>query len=45
VALIVDKMRENRLTWFEHIMSTGDSEVDMKINVEGKRGREGLRKG
>jgi hypothetical protein len=42
VALIVDKMRENRLRWFGHMMRREETKavkVVMKIIVEGKRGR------
>jgi hypothetical protein len=39
----VSKMRENRLRWFDHVMSwkkTNVVRVVKKINVKGKRGRE-----
>jgi hypothetical protein len=42
VATIVDKMRENRLRWFGHLMRRQETKVVravMKINVEGKQAR------
>jgi hypothetical protein len=42
-ALIVYKMRENRLRWFGHKMRQNKTKtviVVIKLNVEGKRGRE-----
>jgi hypothetical protein len=41
MASIVDKMTENRLRWFEHVIrreETNAVRVVLKINVEGKRG-------
>jgi len=41
-ASIVDKMREKRLRWFEHVMRREETKalkVVMKINVEKKIGR------
>jgi hypothetical protein len=43
VASIVDNMRENRLRYFGHVMRQEETKavkVVMKINVEGKGGRE-----
>jgi hypothetical protein len=40
IASIVDKMRENRLRWFGHIMrrvKIKAIKVIMKMNIEGKR--------
>jgi len=40
VASIVDKMRENKLRWFGHVMRRGETKavrMVMKMNVEGKR--------
>jgi len=42
VMSIVDKMRENRLRWFGHIMKREDSEAVrtiMELSVKGRRGR------
>jgi hypothetical protein len=42
VASIVNKMRENRLRWFGHVMKRKETKavrLDMKMNIEGKRGR------
>ncbi|KAL4092493.1 hypothetical protein QTP88_026994 [Uroleucon formosanum] len=42
VASMVDKMRENRLRWFRHVMRREETSAVrkvLKMNVEGKRGR------
>lgn len=44
---ILDKIRENMLKWFSHVMHRGDSEVVrvvIKMKVEEKRGRKRLKK-
>lgn len=38
---IIEKIRENNLRWFDHVIRIGDlkaARVNMKINVEGKKG-------
>jgi hypothetical protein len=47
VVLIVNKIRENRLRWFGHVMRREETKavkVVMKMNVEGKRERGKLKK-
>jgi hypothetical protein len=42
VASIVDKIRENKLIWFGHLMrreKTKAAIVVMKMNIEAKRGK------
>lgn len=48
VTLILDKMRENKPTWFSNFMRKNKLEAErmiMKINVEKSRGRERPKKG
>jgi hypothetical protein len=42
VAYIVEKMRENRLRWFRHVMirEATNAVIVMKMNVEGKEEEE-----
>jgi len=41
VASIVDKMRENRLKWAEHVLKREETETERSVKgmyIEGKRG-------
>lgn len=44
---IIEKIRENNLRWFDHVIRIGDlkaARVNIKTNVEGKNSGESLKK-